>query len=173
MRFRIQVIWLPDVWCVLFNLADCFSILTDLYLKEKPSEIDLDEIYKGVGVGWRSLLTHLGLPLAKIRSLQEESRGDPNATCFCGLVFWRDGNEPCRPATWEVLLEALDKGAEMKEYASELKEKVCAKVKDYLFHCSAWRDPSGACKLEHHITRGYNLVLKVTFLCGLTSNCNA
>ena len=128
---------------LLFNLAGCISILTDHYLKEKPSEIDLDEISKNVGGGWRSLLTLLGLTMAKIRALKEENSGNLPSTCFHGLVFWREGNRPCRPPTWEVLLEALEKGAEMKEYASELKEKVCAKVRDYFFHLS------GEIHLEH------------------------
>ena len=128
---------------MLFNLAGCISILTDRYLKGKPSEIDLDEISKEVGKGWRSLLTHLGLNAAKIGALLEENRGNLTSACFYGLVFWREGNKPCRPPTWEVLLEALDKGAEMKEYASELKEKVCAKVRDYFFH------HSGEIHLEH------------------------
>ena len=88
-------------------------------LEGKPTEIDLDLVCKNVGDKWRSLLTHLGVPLVKYKALFEESRGDPIRACFEGLVFWREGNEPCRPPTWSVLLEALKKGAEKREYAEE------------------------------------------------------
>ena len=71
---------------------------------------------------WRSLLTQLGVPMAKCKAVYEESRGNPVSACFEGLVFWREGNEPCRPPTWSVLLEALEKGAEKREYAERLRE---------------------------------------------------
>ena len=97
------------------------------YLNEKPSEIDLDEISKEVGEKWRSLLTHLGIPLTKIKSLYENNHGNPTSTCFEGLHFWREGNEPCKPATWSVLLTALEKGAEKKDYACTRREELLSK----------------------------------------------
>ena len=69
-------------------------------------------------------MTHLGVPSAKYKALYEESRGNPVRACFEGLVFWRNGNEPCRPATWSVLLEALEKGAEKREYAKSLRQGI-------------------------------------------------
>ena len=71
---------------------------------------------------WRSLLIQLGIPAAKIKSLLQESRGNPARACFEGLVFWREGNKPCRPPTWSVLLDALEKGVEKREYAERLRE---------------------------------------------------
>ena len=91
-------------------------------MKGTPSEIDLDDISKNAGDKWRSLLTHLGVPLTKCKSLYDESRGNPVSACFEGLVFWREGNKPCRPPTWSVLLEALEKGAEKREYAQRRRE---------------------------------------------------
>ena len=91
-------------------------------LEGTPSEIDLDRVSKKAGDKWRSLLTHLGVPSAKCNALFVESRGDPVSACFEGLVFWKEGNEPCRPPTWSVLLEALEKGAEKREYAKRLRE---------------------------------------------------
>ena len=93
-----------------------------LALAGKPSEIDLDRVSKIARDKWRSLLTRLGVPLAKCKSLYEESRGNPVSACFKGLVFWREGNEPCRLPTWSVLLEALEEGAEMREYVKRLRE---------------------------------------------------
>ena len=71
-----------------------------------------------------SLLVHLGVPKAKIDSLKERNPGNPERTCFCGLVYWKEGNEPCEPATWSVLLKALEEGAEKREYAEKLKKEV-------------------------------------------------
>ena len=93
-------------------------------MQGKPSEIDLDDVSKNAGDKWRSLLTHLGVPLAKCKALYDESRGNPISACFEGLVFWREGNKPCKPATWFVLLEALEKGAEKAEYAKDLRESI-------------------------------------------------
>ena len=94
-------------------------------LEETPSEEDLNEVSEEAGDGWRNLLKHLGVPDEKVDSLLEEHRGgNPVSACFEGLVFWREGNEPCRPPTWSVLLEALEKGAEKREYARELREKI-------------------------------------------------
>ena len=91
-------------------------------MEGKPTEIDLDTVSKNAGDKWRSFLTHLGVPLAKCKALFVESRGDPVSACFEGLVFWREGNEPCRLPTWSVLLEALEKGAEKREYTQSLRE---------------------------------------------------
>ena len=96
-------------------------------LEGKPTEIDLDKVSKNAGDKWRSLLTHLGVPLAKCKELFVESRGDPVNACFEGLVFWREGNKPCRPPTWSVLQEALEEGAEKREYAGELRKEFEAK----------------------------------------------
>ena len=93
-------------------------------MEETPSEIELDGVSKIAGDKWRSLLTHLGVPMAKYKALSEESQGKPVNACFEGLVFWREGNEPCRPATWSVLLEALEKGAEKREYAKTLQQRI-------------------------------------------------
>ena len=90
-------------------------------METTPSEVHLDNISKNVRENWRSLLTHLGIPLAKIKEIRGESPGDPVAVCFECLVFWQEGSEPCREATWSVLLEALEKGAEKKEYAEKLR----------------------------------------------------
>jgi hypothetical protein len=83
----------------------------------KPSEIVLDQVSKNVGEKWRSLLTHLGVPSCKIAAYP----ADPISACFQGLVFWREGNDPCRPPTWTVLLEAIEAGAERKDYACQLR----------------------------------------------------
>ena len=93
-------------------------------MEETPSERDLDDVSKNAGDKWRSLLTQLGVPMAKCKAVYEESRGNPVSACFEGLVFWRDGNEPCRPPTWSVLLEALEKGAEKREYAKSLRQDI-------------------------------------------------
>ena len=89
-------------------------------METTPSEIHLDDISKNVEKNWRSFLTHLGIPLAKIKEIRGESPDDPVTVCFECLVFWQEGNELCREATWSVLLEALEKGAEKKEYAEKL-----------------------------------------------------
>ena len=93
-----------------------------LALEGKPSEIDLDKVSKNARNEWRSLLVHLGVPVVKCKALYDESLGNRISACFYGLVYWRDGNEPCKPPTWSVLLEALEKGAEMREYAQRLRE---------------------------------------------------
>ena len=92
-------------------------------MDETPSEKKLDGVSKIAGDKWRSLLTHLGVPNVKCKMFVE-NRGDPVSTCFDGLVFWREGNEPCEPATWSVLLEALEKGAEKGEYAKKLRQRI-------------------------------------------------
>ena len=93
-------------------------------MKEKPSEEYLDEIIKEVGSNWKRLLRHLGVPNVRIDLLLEANYGNPTKACFKGLVFWREGNKPCKPSTWSVLLEALEKGAEKREYAKKLREKI-------------------------------------------------
>jgi hypothetical protein len=97
-------------------------------LTKKPSEIDLDNVSKNVGGNWRSLLTHLGVPSAKCKALLQESSSNTESACFQGLVFWREGNKPCKEASWSVLLEALEKGAERGDYAEELKIMVVQNV---------------------------------------------
>ena len=96
-------------------------------MEKKPSEEDLDAISKEVGGNWKSLLIHLGVPNTRIEGLLEENNGNPTRACFKGLVFWREGNKPCKPATWSVLLEALEKGAEKREYARDLREEIVAR----------------------------------------------
>ena len=93
-------------------------------LTKKPSEIDLDNVSKNVGGNWRSLLTHLGIPSAKCKALLQESCGSSESACFQGLVFWQEGNKPCKKASWSVLLEALEKGAERGDYAETLRREV-------------------------------------------------
>ena len=95
-------------------------------LNGKPSEVDLEIVSKRAGAKWRSLLTHLGVPSSKYKALNEECRGKLADTCFEGLLFWRGGNKPCKPPTWSVLLEALEIGAEMRDYAEELRADVAA-----------------------------------------------
>ena len=112
--------------CVLFIAV---LIAFRAALEGKPSEIDLDKVSKNAGDEWRSLLTHLGVPLVKCKTLYEESRGNPVSACFAGLAYWREGNELCKPATWSVLLEALEKGAEKREYARELREEIVGRGK--------------------------------------------
>ena len=107
--------------------SSLFSIAFRVALEGKPTEIDLDDVSRNAGDKWRSLLTHLGVPLAKYKALFEESQGNPIRACFEGLVFWREGNEPCRPPTWSVLLEALERGAEKREYFRELEEDIISK----------------------------------------------
>ena len=97
-------------------------------LEDRPTEIELDDVCKLVGADWRSLLTHIGVPAAKIKSLLQENQGNTSSTCFDGLVFWREGNEPCRPATWSVLLDALEKGAQKKEYADRKRSELLSKM---------------------------------------------
>ena len=91
-------------------------------MEKKPSEIDLDNVSKGVG-GNSSLLVHLGVPVDKIKPLSMEYR-NPVDACFFGLVYWRDGNIRNKALTWSVLLEALEKGAGRKEYARELRKNI-------------------------------------------------
>ena len=93
-------------------------------LTKKPSEIDLDNVSKNVGGNWRSLLTHLGVPSAKCKALLQESSSNTESACFQGLVFWREGNKPCKEANWSVLLEALEKGAERGDYAETLRREI-------------------------------------------------
>ena len=50
-----------------------------------------------------------------------ECIGNPVSACLEGLVYWREGNKPCKEATWRVLLEALEEGAERKSYAKRLR----------------------------------------------------
>ena len=97
-------------------------------LAKKPSEIELSDISKNVGRNWRSLLTYLGIPLHKIDSFLLDYSGKTTEACFAGLIFWREGNEPCKEASWSVLLEALRKGAERGDYAEELKIMVVQNV---------------------------------------------
>ena len=91
-------------------------------MEKKPSEIDLDNVSKGVG-GNSSLLVHLGVPVDKIRPLSMEYR-NPVDACFFGLVYWRDGNIRNKTLTWSVLLEALEEGAERKDYAEDLRKYI-------------------------------------------------
>ena len=93
-------------------------------LTEKPSEIELSDISKNVGRNWRSLLTYLGIPLYKIDSLLLDYSGKTTEAFFAGLVFWREGNKPCKEASWSVLLEALEKGAERVDYAETLRREI-------------------------------------------------
>ena len=86
-------------------------------LDDRPSEIELDEVSKIVGGQWKSLLIHLGVPASKRESSFHDNLGRTQPTCFDSLLFWQKRNEPCRPATWSILLDALEKGAELKEYA--------------------------------------------------------
>ena len=99
-------------------------------LEEKPSEIHLDDISKNVGDKWRSLLTHLGVPLARSKAFLVECFGNPVSACLEGLVFWREGNKPCKEATWRVLLEALEEGAERKSYAKRLENVLIRNVSE-------------------------------------------
>ena len=62
--------------------------------------------------------------MAKIESFKEGNRSNPERTCFCGLVCWKEGKEP---ATWSVLLKALEEGAEKREYAEKLRKEIEAK----------------------------------------------
>ena len=77
----------------------------------------MDEISKIVGGNWKGLLIHLGIPSATVEAFPQDNLEKSWSTCRDGLVFWREGNIPCKPATWSVLLEAVEKGAEMKDYA--------------------------------------------------------
>ena len=118
--------------CTKSKLA-CFFILILRFmyiaLEATPSEEDLNEVSKEAGDGWRNLLRHLGVPEVKVDSLLEDHRsGNPVRACFEGLVFWREGNVPCRPPTWSVLLEAFEKGAEKREYARGLREKIVSRL---------------------------------------------
>ena len=70
------------------------------------------------------MLTHLGVPSTKYEALNMECLRKPVDTCFKGLLFWREGNKPCKPPTWSVLLEALEKGAEMKDLAKDIKANI-------------------------------------------------
>ena len=108
----------------MYNLFDFNSFTLWAVLEDKPSDIDLDRISKDVGDKWRSLLTHLGVPLAKSKVYLQESLGNPVSACLEGLVFWREGNKPCKEATWRVLLEALEEGAERRDYARKLREDI-------------------------------------------------
>ena len=105
--------------CHMPSLLALFTVLT-----KKPSEIDLDNISKNVGGNWRSLLTHLGVPSDKCKALLQESCGSTESACFQGLVFWREGNKPCKKASWSVLLEALKKGAQRGDYVEELRREI-------------------------------------------------
>ena len=89
-----------------------------------PSEIELDEVSKIVGGQWKSLLVHLGIPVPKTESFLHDNLGKTQSACFYGLVFWREGNVPNRPATWSVLLDALEKGAGLKEYADRRRSEL-------------------------------------------------
>ena len=111
---------------------------------------ELDNVSKEIGGGWMSLLVHLGVPMAKIESLKEKNQGDPTKTCFYGLVYWREGNEPCEPATWSVLLKALEKGAEKREYAEKLRKEIEAKEA---------QQPGGECSLVNRRKPPTNLLL--------------
>ena len=96
-------------------------------LKGKLSHIDLKAISEEVNGDCRSFLTYLGVPSTKIRTLREKLKHDPVEICLHGLDFWRKGNKPCRPATWSILCEALEKGAERGEYARELRKDIASK----------------------------------------------
>ena len=110
------------------NCASRYLLRSFAALESKPTEIDLDRVSKNVDT-WRSLLTHLGVPVVKYKALFEESQGNPTRACFEGLVFWRGGNEPCKPPTWSVLLEALEE-AEKREYAQRLREDLIGGSRD-------------------------------------------
>ena len=97
-------------------------------LEAAPSEEDLSGVSKEAGDGWRNLLRHLGVPEVKVDFFLEVHRSNSVRACFEALVFWREGNEPCRPATWSVLLEALEKGAGKREYARDLREKIVSRL---------------------------------------------
>ena len=93
-------------------------------MTKKPSEIDLNNVSKNVGGNWRSLLTRLGVPSTKWKAFLQSNFGNTESACFEGLMFWWNGNKPCRVATWSVLLEALEYGAERKDYADTLRQEI-------------------------------------------------
>ena len=110
----------PLYWSMVYY----FTIYTLYYvaLEKTPSEIDLDNVSKRVG-GDSSLLVHLGVPVNKIKPLSREYR-NPVDACFFGLVYWRAGNIRNKALTWSVLLEALEEGAEERDYAEDLKRNI-------------------------------------------------
>ena len=57
-------------------------------------------------------------------SLLQENSGSVSSACLEGLVYWRKGEA----ATWSVLMDAIENGAEMKGYAQELMDKLLSKV---------------------------------------------
>ena len=85
-------------------------------------------ISKNIGGNWKILLNQLGVSHAKITSLLQENSGSVLSACWEGLVYWRKGNEQCEPATWSVLLDAMENEAEMKGYAKELRDQLLSKV---------------------------------------------
>ena len=89
--------------------------------------------------------------MAKIDSLKEENLGNPTKTCFYGLVYWKEGNEPCEPATWSVLLKALEEGAEKREYAIKLRKEIEAREA---------QPPGGECSPVNQRKPPTNLLLK-------------
>ena len=100
-----------------------------IVLQAKPPEDELDLISKEVGDKWKSLLIQLGVPNGKTKAFLHDNSNVSSSACFDGLVYWRDGNKPCKPATWSVLLDAIEKGAELKVYAQELRSKLISKVR--------------------------------------------
>ena len=105
-----------------------FEIPFYVALEGVLSDTDLHAISEEVNGDWRSFLTHLGVPVTKIRTLREKLEHDPVKICLHGLVFWKEGHKECRPATWPVLHEALEKGAERSEYARELEKSIAGKT---------------------------------------------
>ena len=46
-------------------------------------------------------------------------------------MYWREGNKPCKEATWSVLLEALEEGAERKSYAKRLRNALIRSASEH------------------------------------------
>ena len=109
-----------------FQLWLNICLFTDSVYLEKPTEQELDIISKNIGKEWKSLLIQLGIPSFKIDQVTERMLRDPVAvTCRC-LISWLNGeysNSPyCKPCNWCELLNAIEEGAEQKDYAATLRE---------------------------------------------------
>jgi hypothetical protein len=87
-------------------------------LSEVPTDDKLQLLCKDVGGKWRSFLIQLGIESAVIDAFWQKGLGEPENACFEGVQYWKKGG--CKPVNWNTVLQALDKGAGMKEYATDL-----------------------------------------------------
>ena len=68
-----------------------------------------------------------------IDAFWQKGLGEPENACFEGVQYWKKGG--CKPVNWNTVLQALDKGAGMKEYATDLELILLSEVRANASFC--------------------------------------